>query len=88
MKLADAPEIILDYKEVDSVWDGFSWAMNNAVMSAPYLVATFGAAAAAVPAAMIAGPVAGGITAVAPISAIYAGHTWNEMEGERAYLSF
>ncbi len=88
MKLADAPEIILDYKEVDSVWDGFSWAMNNAVMSAPYLVATFGAAAAAVPAAMIAGPVAGGITAVAPISAIYAGHTWNEMEGEKGIPQF
>jgi len=88
MKLADAPEIILDYKDVDSVWDGFSWAMNNAVMSAPYLVATFGAAAASVPAAFIGGPIVGGLTAIAPISAIYAGHTWNEMEGEKGIPQF
>jgi len=88
MRMADAPELILDYKEIDDVWDGFSWALNNAVMSAPYLVATFGAAAAAVPAAAIAGPLVGSITAVAPIATIYAGHTWNEMEGEKGIPQF
>ena len=88
LRMADAPEIILDYQEVDDVWDGFTWAMNNAVMSAPYLVATFGAAAAAVPATLVAGPVVGGLTAIAPIATIYAGHTWNEMEGEKGIPQF
>ena len=87
-RMADAPEIILDYKEIDNVWDAFSWAMNNAVMSAPYLVATFGAAAAAVPATIIGGPLVGGATAIAPIATIYAGHTWNEMEGEKGVPQF
>lgn len=87
-RMADAPEIILDYKEIDNAWDGFSWAMNNAVMSAPYLVATFGAAAAAVPATIVAGPAVGGATAIAPIATIYAGHTWNEMEGEKGVPQF
>jgi hypothetical protein len=87
-RMADAPEVVLDYQEVDDVWTGFNWAMNNAAMSAPYLVATFGAAAAAVPAAAIAGPIVGGITAIAPIASIYAGHTWNEMEGEKGVPQF
>jgi len=87
-RMSNAPEIILDYKEIDNVWDAFSWTMNNAVMSAPYLVATFGAAAAAVPATIVGGPVLGGATALAPISAIYAGHTWNEMEGEKGIPQF
>jgi len=88
LRMADAPEIILDYQDVDNVWDGFSWAMNNAVMAAPYLVATFGAAAAAVPTTLIAGPAVGGATALAPIATIYAGHTWNEMEGEKGIPQF
>jgi len=87
-RMADAPEVILDYSEIDDVWSGFNWAMNNAVMVAPYLVATFGAAAAAVPATIVGGPVVGGVTALAPISAIYAGHTWNEMEGEKGVPQF
>ena len=87
-RMVDAPEVVLDYQDVDDVWSGFEYVLNNAAMSAPYLVATFGAAAAAVPTAAIAGPVAGGVTAVAPISFIYAGHTWNEMEGEKGIPQF
>jgi hypothetical protein len=87
-ELRNAPEGILDYREVDGLLTGFQYVMNNAAMSAPYMVTTFGAMAAAVPATMIGGPLAGAITFGLPNSFIYGGHAWNEMEGEKGAEQF
>ena len=87
-EVRNAPEIVLDYREVDSFMSGFQYVMNNAAMSAPYMVTTFASAAAAVPAGMVAGSLVGTATAFAAPSLIYAGQTWKEMEGERDLSQF
>jgi len=87
-ELRNAPEGILDYREVDGLLTGFQYIMNNAAMSAPYMVTTFGAMAAAVPATMIGGPIAGAATFGLPNAFIYGGHAWNEMEGEKGAEQF
>jgi hypothetical protein len=87
-QMRTAPEIVLDYNEVDGFMSGFQYAMNNAAMSAPYMVTTFASLAAAVPATALGGPVAGAAVFGLPTSMIYAGQTWNEMEGERDLGSF
>ena len=96
-RMREAPEIILDYQEVDSIGKGFQYLLNNAAMSAPYMVTTFGALAAAVPVGAaatlltgnpIVGAAAGSATAILPTSFIYAGQTWNEMEGDRGVGQF
>jgi hypothetical protein len=92
-----APEVILDYREVDSIGNAFQYVLNNAAMAAPYMVTTFGAMAAAVPVGvtttlLTGNPMIGGAaalgTAVLPTSFIYAGQTWNEMEGDRGIGQF
>jgi hypothetical protein len=87
-RMSEAPEIVTTYKDVDSIGEGFQWALNNAVMSAPYLVGTFGAIAAAIPVKAIAGATAGLIAATLPMSVVYAGQTWNEMEGSKGVEQF
>jgi hypothetical protein len=86
--LIKAPETILDYREVDGLLSGFQYTMNNAAMSAPYMVTTFASMAAAVPATLIGGPVLGALTFGLPNAMIYGGHAWNEMEGEKGAAQF
>lgn len=99
-----APNVIIDYKDVDSIMDGFSYVINNAAASAPYMVTTFAAMAAAAPIAGLTGAsaLAAGttlnsarlITGVTRAmvkgspSLIYAGQAWNEMEGDKGIAQF
>jgi len=96
-QMRKAPEIILDYQQVDSIGTGFQYILNNAAMSAPYMVSTFGALVASVPVAAaatfvtgnpIVGAGAGIATASLPMAFVYAGQTWNEMEGDRGLNQF
>ena len=87
-RMAEAPEIVTNFRDIDGIGEGFQWAINNAVMSAPYLIGTFGAAAAAVPVSLALGSTAGLTAAVLPMSVIYAGQTWNEMEGKKGVPQF
>jgi len=87
-QMRNAPEIVLDYNEVDDFMSGFQYVMNNAAMSAPYMVTTFASLAASIPATVLGGPIAGAAVFGLPTSMIYAGQTWNEMEGERGIGQF
>jgi endonuclease YncB( thermonuclease family) len=87
-RMADAPETIISYKDVDNIWDGFQYVVNNAVMSAPYMATTFGAMAAAIPLAPAIGVAGATALTMTPNAMIYAGHTWNEMEGEKGVSQF
>jgi len=96
-QMRTAPEVILDYREIDSIGNAFQYLLNNAAMAAPYMVTTFGAMAAAVPVGiattvLTGNPIIGGVaatsTALLPTSFIYAGQVWNEMEGDRGVGQF
>jgi len=86
--IARENDLILEYDDVDSVLDGFVYVANNAAMSAPYLIGGFASLAAAVPIAAFTGPVAAGAIAGIPLSVVFAGHTWNEMEGPKGVEQF
>jgi len=89
--MREAPEVLLDYREVDNVFDGFSYVMNNTAMAAPYFATSIAGLALAAPVAILAtplvGPVAAGMIAIGstalPNSLIFSGQIWNEMEGEK-----
>ena len=68
--LSKAPQIILDYKEIDDTGDFIEYVGNMAAMSLPYMAITVGGALLA--------PATGGLSLAAPAS-VYAGQTWNEM---------
>jgi len=88
-KLQQRPEILLSLKDIDGVWDVFPWLLNNAAASAPYMMTTLAMGAAAVPAAALTGSAAVGFgVATLPLAIIYAGHTWNEMEGVKGPTQF
>jgi len=87
-QIMNEPKIIINYKDVNGLMDSFSYIVNNAAMSAPYMLATLSAIAASVPATYFGGPVAGAAVGYIPISMIYAGHTWNEMEGQKGITQF
>ena len=72
-RLADRGWAIQDYKDVDGVGDALEFLGTNAAISLPYMAITLTATAAA--------PLTGGASLAAP-AAIYAGQTWNEMEGD------
>ena len=88
-RMANAPKIVLGFEDVESLTTGFQYLLNNAAMSAPYLVTTFGAFAASAPitgilalrgmAPITARKIGLGLTMM-PNSLIYAGQTWNEMD--------
>jgi hypothetical protein len=87
-EMSNAPELLLNYKDVESITDGFQYAMNTAGMAAPYMIAGFASLATAIPLSAVAGPTAGLILSQVPQTMIYAGHTWNEMEGEKGLNQF
>ena len=90
-RMAEYGTRVVDWKDVDSFTAGIDYVVNNAAMSVPYMGLAIGAALTA----PITGTVATGLTGVTAIgtgvaaatalspAAIYAGQTWNEMEGEK-----
>ena len=73
-QIRDYGTTVTDWKEVKDIGTAFDYITNNAALSLPYMAITIGGTAAA--------PVTGGISLAAPAS-VYAGQTWNEMEGEK-----
>ena len=67
----------ISIEEVDGIGDFFEYLGNNAAMSAPYLGLIAGSALVA-PAGVI-----GAAVATVPTGMVYAGQTWNEMEGDK-----
>ena len=65
---------LTDWKEVRDVGTAFQYVTNNAALSLPYMAISVGGAVAA--------PFTAGASLAAPAS-IYAGQTWNEMEGDK-----
>ena len=72
-RIADRGWAIQDYKDVDGISSALEFLGTNAAISLPYMAITLTASAAA--------PFTGGLSLAAPAS-IYAGQTWNEMEGD------
>jgi hypothetical protein len=72
-KLADYGNIINNYKDINSVGSAFEYLGSTMAMSLPYMAATA--------AATIAAPATYGASFSVPV-AIFAGMTWNEMEGD------
>jgi len=87
-EMSQAPQLLLNYKDVDSITDGFQYAMNTAGMAAPYMIAGFSSLAAAIPLGALTTPAIGMILSQIPQTMVYAGHTWNEMEGEKGLSQF
>lgn len=73
-QIRDYGTTITDWKEIKDVSSAFDYITNNAALSLPYMAITVAGTAAA--------PVTGGASLAAPAS-VYAGQTWNEMEGEK-----
>ena len=72
-RIADRGFYIQDYKDIEKFTDVFEYLGTNAAISLPYMAITLTASAAA--------PFTGGLSLAAPAS-VYAGQTWNEMEGD------
>ena len=72
-RIADRGHFITDYKDVDGFGDAIEYLTTNAALSLPYMGITA--------AATVAAPFTGGLSLAAPAS-VYAGQTWNEMEGD------
>ena len=73
-QIRDYGTTITDWKEIKDVGTAFDYITNNAALSLPYMAISIAGVAAA--------PVTGGASLAAPAS-VYAGQTWNEMEGEK-----
>ena len=72
-RIADRGHFITDYKDVNGFGDAIEYLTTNAALSLPYMGITA--------AATVAAPFTGGLSLTAP-AAVYAGQTWNEMEGD------
>ena len=70
--LKDYGTTLTDWKDIEDVGTAFSYLTNNMALSLPYMAVSIGGAALA--------PVTFGASLAAPAS-VYAGQTWNEMEG-------
>jgi len=95
--MKEAPAIVLDYREVDSIMKGFQYVMNNTAMAAPYMGLTIGSMALAIPTGGAVTALTGSLalgrgialgSSVLPNSIIYAGQIWNEMEGPKGAGQF
>jgi len=91
-RLAEYGTRIVDWRDVDDISSGIDYVVNNAAMSLPYMMIAAGSALAAPLVGTVAGvagagaAVTGAVTLGASMlapSAIYAGQTYNEMEGEK-----
>lgn len=76
-------DVLTDWKDVNGIMSGVEYLANNAAMSLPYMVVTGASAAAGALAAPVVGTTAAIAGSIAVPSMIYAGQTWNEMEGEK-----
>ena len=77
-------EILTDWKDVRGITSGVEFMVNNAAMSLPYMITSAGAAVAGAAAAPVVGTAGALAIGVSVPSAVYAGQTWNEMEGEKS----
>ena len=75
MRIGDQGSILTDYKDVDGFWSAMEFVGNNAALSLPYMGVTVAGTALA--------PFTAGLSLTAP-AGMYAGQTWNEMEGEKS----
>lgn len=68
----------MDYRDIDSLWDGFEYFTNTIAMSAPYLT-TLAAGT------LLAAPTFGlsAYTAYATVGGSYAGQVWNDIDGPK-----
>ena len=73
-RIARHGNIVTNWEDVESVGNFTEYLGTNLAMSIPYMAISAGAA--------ITAPITGGLSLTAP-AAIYAGQTWNEMEGEK-----
>ena len=77
--LAEMPALKnLDYRDIDSIMDGWGFMTNNLAMSAPYLITLLAGTALA--------PVTGGASipiAYGSTAATYAGQVWNDIVGPK-----
>ena len=69
---------LTDWRDVHDISDGWDFVTNNMAMSLPYMIGTVGA----VGVGTLAGGPVGAAIALSP-GLVYAGQTWNEMEGEK-----
>ena len=77
-RIADRGTLILDYKDVDGFDSAIEYITNNAAISLPYMGISIAGAVAA--------PFTLGLSYAGP-AAVYAGQTWNQMEGENKSAS-
>ena len=83
-KLNSYGTTLTDFRDVDGILSGIRWLTNNAAISIPYMAATVGGIVIgniATPVLGVAGGTALGLSAPA---AIFAGNTYNEMEGNKS----
>ena len=69
-RIADQAGVLTDYKDVNGFVDAMEFLGNNLAMSLPYMGMT------------IAGSLINPVVGLSSMSSVYAGMTWNEMEGE------
>ena len=91
-RLSEYATRIVDWRDVDDISSGIDYVVNNAAMSLPYMMIAAGSALAAPLVGTAAGAVGAGAAVTGAVtlsasmlapSAIYAGQTYNEMEGEK-----
>ena len=81
-KLAEYGYTINNYKDVDSIGSALEYLGSTMALSLPYMAITAGSALAGTVAAPVIGATAAVAGAVAIPSFMYAGQTWNDMEGD------
>ena len=77
-------QILTDWKDVDGIRSGIEYLANNAAMSMPYMITTAAATLAGTAAAPVIGAAGAAGVGLGVPSMVYAGQTWNEMEGEKS----
>jgi hypothetical protein len=77
--LRNAPLIRnLDFRDIDDIYDGFEFFMNNVAMTAPYMIT--------LTAGHLASPLTAGASipiAYSSIAGVHAGNVWNDIEGPK-----
>ena len=80
---AQNARIVTDYTDVEDFGSFVDFVGNNIAMSLPYMGITVGAGLVGAAAAPVVGGIGATTIAIGAPAAIYAGQTWNEMEGEK-----